>query len=117
MSNLSDEARKAATKYERADCPKTAGLFRGLADALDAAEAREAGLRAALAGVLRSFDDLVAESYGVTGLHRNGDVAPWNELLEGGHFEEWTEPQFSIARAALNNAPAAKEADHGTSND
>ena len=103
--------------HAREDVPRLLDALDAETARADVAEARAAGLRAALAGVLRSFDDLVAESYGVTGLHRNGDVAPWNELLEGGHFEEWTEPQFSIARAALNNAPAAKEADHGTSND
>lgn len=32
---------------------------------------------------------LMNESYGVDGLHRNGDVAPWSELRTGGQFEEW----------------------------
>lgn len=47
-------------------------------------------LRDAAKAALRDFDDLVAESYGVSGLLRNGDVAPWSSLCEGGHFEAWT---------------------------
>lgn len=33
--------------------------------------------------------DLIKESYGVAGLHQNGDVAEWSELLPGGNFEGW----------------------------
>jgi len=33
--------------------------------------------------------DLIGESEGVTGLHLNGDIATWGELLRGGAFEEW----------------------------
>ena len=32
---------------------------------------------------------LVKESHGVTGLHRNGEVAYSDELMPGGRFEEW----------------------------
>ena len=84
MSNLSDEARKAATKYERADRPITAGLFRGLADALDAAEAREAGLRGELEDLLDCYKHFEGE-YG------------------------YSYHTARSARAALN-PPAAKEA-------
>jgi hypothetical protein len=42
-------------------------------------------LKKGLAAVSR----LIAESYGVTGLHLNGDDAPWDELRTGGHYEEW----------------------------
>lgn len=35
---------------------------------------------------------LIKESRGVTGLHHNGDVAPWAELLPGGRFESWLLP-------------------------
>ena len=31
--------------------------------------------------------DLIGESHGVTGLHLNGDVAPWSEIVPGGRFE------------------------------
>lgn len=29
------------------------------------------------------------ESYGVDGLHKNGDIAAWDELEQGGRFEDW----------------------------
>ena len=32
---------------------------------------------------------LISNSDGVAGLHLNGDVAPWTDLLEGGRHEEW----------------------------
>ena len=38
---------------------------------------------------LDAVQDLINNSYGVAGLHLNGDVAPWDELLEGGRFEAW----------------------------
>lgn len=31
--------------------------------------------------------DLISESDGVYGLHKNGDLAPWDELLPGGEYE------------------------------
>lgn len=37
----------------------------------------------------KALFDLISESYGVAGLHLNGDVEPWEGLLEGGRFEEW----------------------------
>lgn len=38
---------------------------------------------------LRAVSDLIDESHGVAGLHRNGDVAPWSDLRTGGKYEEW----------------------------
>jgi hypothetical protein len=32
---------------------------------------------------------LIDSSEGVAGLHRNGDIAPWDELRAGGRFEGW----------------------------
>lgn len=37
----------------------------------------------------KSFESLINESQEVYGLHLNGDPAPWEELLEGGRFEDW----------------------------
>lgn len=39
--------------------------------------------------VLSDFDELIAESGGVYGLHMNGDPSPWEELTAGGRYEEW----------------------------
>lgn len=55
--------------------------------------------RAALAGLVADIDGLVSESDGVAGLHLNGDVAPWGELLPGGRFERFE--HLEAARAAL----------------
>jgi len=38
---------------------------------------------------IESVRDLIEDSVGVAGLHMNGDIATWNELEEGGRFEEW----------------------------
>ena len=32
---------------------------------------------------------LMENSDGVSGLHMNGDIAPWCDLRTGGRFEEW----------------------------
>jgi hypothetical protein len=39
------------------------------------------------ARLVDELDGLVSESDGVSGLHLNGDVATWEELLPGGRFE------------------------------
>jgi hypothetical protein len=46
-------------------------------------------LKAQVNGMKQAIDDLVRDSEGVAGLHQNGDVAPWDELLTGGRFDEW----------------------------
>lgn len=38
---------------------------------------------------LNAVADLINESYGVAGLHQNGDVASWEELRTGGNHEDW----------------------------
>ena len=48
-------------------------------------QARVRGLEAAVAAVR----NLINNSEGVAGLHLNGDVAPWDELMEGGDYEVW----------------------------
>lgn len=44
---------------------------------------------------------LIADSHGVAGLHLNGDVAPWDELLRGGHYEDWLAPLSDVAEKRL----------------
>jgi hypothetical protein len=72
-----------------------------------------ATLRADLAAVTAERDRAVAElntvtsdlvglvenSGGVFGLHLNGDLSPWPELLRGGQFEEWLADAFDVAKA------------------
>lgn len=59
--------------------------------------------REALAGLVDDIEGLMCESDGVTGLHMNGDVARWGELLPGGRFERLT--YLAVARELLAAAP------------
>lgn len=55
------------------------------------------------------LDGLVGESDGVSGLHLNGDVATWDELLPGGRFERLS--SLDELRAALNPTAAQENDD------
>lgn len=57
----------------------------------------------ALSELISSLDDLISDSQGVYGLHLNGDLAPWSELVEGGCYEDWLK-SLEAARAALRKA-------------
>lgn len=50
-----------------------------------------------------AINELINNSNGVDGLHLNGDVAPWEELVLGGRFEEWLTP-LSFALEQLHEA-------------
>jgi len=56
-------------------------------------------LREALGKLLNDIDGLIAESYGVSGLHLNGNDASWDELIDGGCYEGWL--PLEHARQAL----------------
>jgi hypothetical protein len=64
-------------------------------------------IRDIAARVLSDLDDLIAESHGVYGLHRNGDPAPWEELTEGGQFEEWLGSIETLRVALSENTEAS----------
>lgn len=68
--------------------------------------------RAELAGVLNALVDdinaLVSESHGVAGLHRNGDVATWDEILPGGRFERIS--SLELAESVITKAAEMMEA-------
>ena len=49
---------------------------------------------------LGEMQDLIDESYGVYGLHLNGDESPWSELEQGGRFERLI--TLNEALAAIN---------------
>lgn len=55
--------------------------------------------RALCAELVKDFDDLRESSEGVAGFHRNGDLAPWEELSESGRYP-WLS-SFDRARALL----------------
>jgi hypothetical protein len=70
-----------AEEWITAICHAAPALFAEL----EALRAEVARLRKGIAAV----SSLIDESRGVTGLHLNGDEAPWDELRTGGRFEEW----------------------------
>lgn len=41
--------------------------------------------------VIKEFDILIAESFGVSGLHHNGDIADWSWLMENGWLTDYKE--------------------------
>ena len=61
------------------------GRVEYLVDALLSETSKNAKLLRAITAV----SILISESGGVYGLHLNGEVAPWDELLAGGRLEEW----------------------------
>jgi hypothetical protein len=111
------ESTDAAKAYHSQRCRHTQALMaaeesgyeKGLYDArqlsasIEACEARIATLegalreaakwfqsfKASLENVTTSVEGLISDSGGVYGLHLNGDPAPWQELTEGGRFEDW----------------------------
>jgi len=66
----------------------------------------------ALEKLVGSIDELIGSSEGVFGLHLNGDSSPWNELTEGGQFEDWL-IDLETARAALSLANSVSPKTHG----
>jgi len=71
-----------------------------LLNEIDRLHAEREALWVMVGELVWSLDDLIAASTGVDGLHLNGDVAPWEELREGGNFQEWLQP-FDEARRRL----------------
>ncbi len=57
------------------------------ADAEDPKDARISKLETALRSVFNKLDTLIAESDGVAGLHRNGDIADWQWLQDNGWLD------------------------------
>ena len=55
---------------------------------------------------------LIENSQGVAGLHLNGDVAPWDELRDGGQFEAWLY-EFDKAIEAIGAEPTTAEPQGG----
>jgi hypothetical protein len=59
--------------------------------------------RALCAELVKDLDDLRECSEGIAGFHRNGDLAPWDELSESGRYP-WLS-SFDRARTALAEQP------------
>ena len=82
-------------------------LVRGHDQVSDLAAAREQceELRKGLLAV----QDLIDNSSGVDGLHRNGESVPWDDLLAGGAFGAW----LSDFSAAITKARAGEKENAG----
>lgn len=46
-------------------------------------------LKAQINGMKQAIDELIEHSFGVAGLHLNGEVAKWSDLRGDGRFCEW----------------------------
>jgi len=75
-----------------------------------AADARQADLAKAAITALHDIDDLVANSEGVSGLHLNGDIAPWSEIMDGGAHGAWLQSVERLREAivAITTADARR---------
>ena len=72
-------------------------------------EPRESALRGAAKAMHEALTSLIQESTGVVGLHLNGDVAPWDELLAGGRYEEWLLAYNDLGAALAASPESADE--------
>ena len=95
------------------DTPRTdamvAGIFGGHAwqGLTEHARQLERELAVARKG-LEAVESLINESHGVSGLHLNGDFAPWSELRTGGRFEEWLIAFDDALNAARSSNPTGQ---------
>uniref|UniRef100_A0A6H2A473 Uncharacterized protein n=1 Tax=viral metagenome TaxID=1070528 RepID=A0A6H2A473_9ZZZZ len=69
--------------------------------ALDAENARLRAVAEAAEGLVSSLNDLFISSEGVVGLHLNGDVAIWDELLENINYSVWLGDPLTALRKAM----------------
>lgn len=53
------------------------------------------------ARIVDCVTDLIESSHGVAGLHGNGDIAEWSEIMQGGQFEEWLLPLSETPAVSL----------------
>lgn len=58
----------------------------------------------ALEDLVSDIEALISESEGVVGLHRNGDVATWDELDVTGQYSEWLGESYAKAKEAIRKA-------------
>ena len=89
----------ASVTKERDEVAAQARMLDRMVDEMDEQLAATLAACEAKDAALQEFVDLMSESYGLTGFHQNGDIAPWSEVEEGGRFERLT---------SLNNALTIK---------
>lgn len=84
--------------------------FHDLLHSMERYEANERKLRT-LANGIAAVATVIEDSMAVIGLHKNGDLAYWEELRTGGEFESWLVDfdQALELLAAIEVADAAAE--------
>lgn len=99
-----EEWRQSASVFEDG-CVliSSAVLLDALADS-ERAERLEVENKVLRDGLL-AVEELIGDSYGVVGLHRNGDTAKWDELRTGGRYEDWL---LAYDKAHLQEPPHAE---------
>lgn len=105
------------SRHDCSDLPDVAAALRARVtetdENVDALADENAALRlrvADLEAAVEAVRVLIRESSGVAGLHANGAVAPWEELLAGGRCEGWL-VNYSAALALLEKKPAGGDGD------
>lgn len=63
---------------------------------------------------LRAVQDLIDSSSGVSGLHLNGEIAPWSDLQHGGPFSQWLEAFDEALEVADLMLPLSSDAKGGS---
>lgn len=71
----------------------------------------------ALEDLVSDIEALISESEGVVGLHRNGDVATWDELDVTGQYSEWLGESYAQAKEVIRRAKDAGMSDDTTFDD
>ena len=56
-----------------------------------------------LRNAVDAVEVLIGNSDGVSGLHLNGDIAPWESLRTGGRFESWLMALDDAAKGESND--------------
>jgi hypothetical protein len=88
-------------------------LIPELCDEVEKLRGQRDELLTSLQRLSEAIDGLTHSSEGVAGLHRNGDVATWEELCKGGRFEEWLTPwSDALGILAKHETPCPRKDHH-----
>lgn len=92
--------------------PSRADVYSQTWKLIEQQQARIDELAATVERLREALDELQDNSTGVAVLHMNGDIATWDSLRQGGHFESWLMAFDETPRQNLNAVKrgVAKEA-------
>jgi len=66
------------------------------------------GQRRPLVDLVKAIRSLASESVGIAGLHQNGDICDWDDLLPGGRHEAWLGEPLAAAEKVLSWTPSTR---------